>query len=89
MTFKNLVGYLSQLEATASRNRITEILADLLKEASFEEIDKICYLCLGRLAPLYAGVEFNLAEKLMVRVVSRAFSLPEEKVKQEYKRWGI
>ena len=88
MTFKNLAGYLSQLEATASRNRITEILADLLKEASFEEIDKICYLCLGRLAPLYAGVEFNLAEKLMVRVVARAFSLPEEKVKQEYKSLG-
>jgi len=88
MTFKNLAGYLSQLEATASRNRITEILADLLKEASFEEVDKICYLCLGRLAPLYAGVEFNLAEKLMVRVVSRAFSLPEEKVKQEYKKVG-
>jgi DNA ligase-1 len=88
MTFKNLAGYLSQLEATASRNRITEILADLLKEASFEEIDKICYLSLGQLAPLYAGVEFNLAEKLMVRVISRAFSIPEEKVKQEYKRMG-
>jgi len=88
MEFKNLAIYLSQLEATASRNRITEILSGLLKEASFKEIDKICYLCLGQLAPLYAGVEFNLAEKLMVRVIARAFSLSEEKVKQEYKKVG-
>jgi len=88
MKFKNLAGYLSQLEATASRNKITEILADLLKEASFGEVDKICYLCLGQLAPLYAGVEFNLAEKLMIRVISKAFEIPEEKIKKEYQRLG-
>lgn len=88
MNFKTFADYLSQLEATASRNKITEILADLLKKASSEEIDKICYLSLGQLAPLYAGIEFNLADKLMMRAISKAFAVPENKVKQEYKRVG-
>ena len=74
MNFKIFADYLSQLEATASRNKITEILADLLKKVSNEEVDKICYLSLGQLAPFYAGLEFNLAEKLMVRIISRAFN---------------
>jgi len=88
MNFKKFADYLLKLEETASRNKITEILADLLKKASKEEVDKICYLSLGQLAPFYAGLEFNLAEKLMMRVISRAFNSPEERVKQEYKKVG-
>ncbi|MBM3205438.1 ATP-dependent DNA ligase [Candidatus Shapirobacteria bacterium] len=88
MKFAILADYLAQLEATASRNQITEILSVLLKKATDKEVDKICYLCLGQLAPLYAGVEFNLAEKLMIKVLSRAFKTSEEKVKQAYKRLG-
>jgi len=88
MNFKTFADYLSQLEATASRNKITGILADLLKKASSEEIDKICYLSLGQLAPCYAGIEFNLADKLMMRAISKAFTIPEERVRQTYKRVG-
>jgi len=88
MNFKTFADYLSQLEATASRNKITEILADLLKKVSNEEIDKICYLSLGQLAPRYAGIEFNLADKLMMRVISKAFVIPEERVRRTYKRVG-
>jgi len=88
MNFKKFADYLLKLEETASRNKITEILADLLKKASKEEVDKICYLSLGQLAPFYEGIEFNLAEKLMIRVISRAFGFSEGKIKQEYKRVG-
>lgn len=88
MTFKKLATYFSQLEKTASRNRITEILAELFKEADRNEIDKVCYLALGRLAPVYAGVEFNLAEKMMLRVLSQAYDVSEEKARKEYKKMG-
>ncbi len=88
MTFKKLATYFSQLEKTSSRNQITEILADLLKKADQNEVDKICYLSLGRLAPLYAGVEFNLAEKMMLRVIAQAYGISEEKAKKEYKQIG-
>jgi len=88
MTFKKLANYFSQLEKTASRNQITQILADLLKEASKDEIDKICYLSLGRLSPLYAGIEFNLAEKMMLKIISQAYKISEEEVKRTYKDIG-
>ena len=88
MTFKKLATYFSQLEKTSSRLRITEILADLLKQADQNETDKVCYLSLGRLGPLYAGIEFNLAEKMMLRVISQAYGISEEKAKKEYKKIG-
>jgi DNA ligase-1 len=88
MKFQKLAEYFSKLEATTSRLEITAILADLLKEASAEEVAKICYLSLGQLAPLYAGVEFNLAEKLMIKVLAKAFGQKEEKIRQEFKAIG-
>jgi len=88
MKFSEFADFLAQLEETSSRLRITEILANLLKKAQSEEVDKICYLSLGRLAPFYAGIEFNLAEKLMVKVLARAFMISEEEVKKQYKKVG-
>jgi DNA ligase-1 len=88
MTFKQLASYFSQLEKTASRNQMTEILSDLLKKAEPKEVDKICYLSLGRLAPLYQGVEFNLAEKLLIRILAQAYSKKGEEVRQKFKQLG-
>ncbi|MAG59288.1 DNA ligase [Candidatus Woesebacteria bacterium] len=88
MTFAKLSGYLEKLEKTASRNQITEILADLFKKADTSEIDKICYLVLGRISPQYAGIEFNLAERMMVRAVALAYDKDPKDVTKEYKQVG-
>lgn len=88
MKFGEFSVYLSRLEETASRIKITEILADLLKAAGSSEIDKICYLSLGLLAPIYEGIEFSMAEKLMYRAISLAFEVKEEEVKKEFKKVG-
>jgi len=88
MTFKRLAGYFHKLEETSSRNEKTRILAQVLKEADEGEVDKICYLALGRLAPLYVALEFQLAEKMMVRIIAQAFGKSEEEVRREYKKVG-
>lgn len=88
MTFKELVQYFSELEKTASRNRMTEILADLLKSAQADEVDKVCYLALGRLAPLYQAIEFHLAEKMMIRVIAQVYEKEAGVVKKKYKQVG-
>ena len=82
MKFSKLAEFFSKIETTASRNEITAILAELLKESSKDEIDKICYLSLGRLAPLYEGIEFNLAEKMLIQVLSLAYDADQDKVKK-------
>ena len=78
MTFQKLAQYFKKLEETASRNQMTEILAQLIKESGTDEVDKICYFSLGQLAPLYAGIEFNLAEKMMIRVLAQAYGKDEK-----------
>src|SRR4030042_3735707 len=88
MTFQKLAKYFEKLEKTASRNEMTEILAQLLKESSGDEVDKICYFSQGQLAPPYAGVEFNLAEKMMIRVLAQAYDKSDEEIKGKYKELG-
>jgi ATP-dependent DNA ligase len=88
MQFSRLSQYFSRIEATPKRLEITAILAELLKESSPEEIDKICYLVLGQLAPLYEGVEFNLAGKMLLRVMADAYMIPGAAVEKIAKDRG-
>jgi len=88
MQFSEFAIYLEKLEKTSSRLEITKILTDLFKETDSNEIDKVVYLSLGILAPNYEGVLLNLAERMMIRVVAKAFNTPEEKVLLNYKKEG-
>lgn len=82
MQFKLLSTYFQKLERTSSRNEMTVILSELLSEASLDEIDRICYLLLGKLAPMYKSVEFNMGEKMMLRVLGVAHKVDVSDVKK-------
>ncbi len=88
MLFNKFASYLKTLEQTASRIDMTRTLAEVFARAEAEEIDKICYLALGRLAPKYEGVEFNMAEKMMLKAISQSAGQSGEKVLQKYKQLG-
>lgn len=88
MLFKELSSYLERLEKTASRIEITKILAELFKKTPSGEIDKVCYLVLGGLAPSYEGVILNIAEKMMFRVLARAYNKDISNVIEKYKKKG-
>ena len=84
MLFEELASYFQSIERTPSRNEMTEILAELFKKSAPEEIDKICYLSMGRLVPQYESLEFNIAEKLMVQIIARAYGTKPEAVEKTY-----
>src|SRR3989339_1878295 len=88
MLFKELSIFLERLEKTASRIEITKILAELFKKTPAEEIDKVCYLVLGGLAPSYEGLILNIAEKMMFRVLSKAYHKDISEVIKIYKEKG-
>lgn len=88
MSFKKLVAYFQELERISSRNEMIILLAEIFKEAEVEEIAKICYLSLGRLAPKYRGVEFNIAEKMMIQILARAYGREIEEIRRIYKEVG-
>ena len=88
MRFKELAEYLQRLEKTPSRNEMTAILSDIFKKAGKNEIDKIVYLILGELAPSYQGLILNIAEAMMLRIISHAYDADINKVKSLYKQKG-
>lgn len=88
MSFKEFCQYLNRLENTPSRNDMTEILCDLLRKLSADEIKEGVYLSLGSLRPLYDSLEFNLAGKQLVKALSRAYNQDVEKVKKLYQKLG-
>jgi len=88
MKFSQFAHYLSNLEKTSSRLEITRILAQVFKTVSVQEIDKVCYLSLGRLAPRYAGIELSMAEKMMIRAISAVLGVSSGQVTKDYKKSG-
>ncbi len=88
MIFNYFGRYLQKLEETTSRNEITAILANLFKKAQETEITHLCYLLLGSLAPKYQGLEFGLAEKMAIRIISQTTERPEKEVIKYFKKEG-
>lgn len=88
MTFSELAHYFQKLEATPSRNSMTEILAELFGRADNGEIAKICYLLQGRVAPLYEAIEFGLADKFIIRAIARAYDVAVVGVTRAFKKAG-
>jgi len=67
---------------------MTAILAQLIKESRAGEVDKICYLSLGQLAPSYQGIVFNMAEKMVIRAIARAYQQDNQEVVKLFKQKG-
>ncbi len=88
MKFALLAEYLQELERTASRNAMTEQLSQVFEEAGVDEIEAVVNLVLGRLAPLYRRVEFNVADKMVMRAIVKSVGVPIEEVVKEYKKRG-
>lgn len=88
MKFIDLAGYWERLEKTSSRLEMTEVLAELFGACETEEIAQVIYLSLGRLGPRFENEEFNVAEKMMLRVIAQAGDVELDEVRKEYKRVG-
>jgi DNA ligase-1 len=88
MLFKRLAEHWQKIEATPSRLEMTAFLADLFKESEAQEIDELVNLSLGRLRPKYEGVEFSLAEKMMLRTIAIAYQQDLTRAKTVFKEKG-
>lgn len=88
MTFKNLAEYFDKLESTSSRLALIDILSDLFKQVSQEEVDKVIYLAQGRVAPFFAPIELGMADKMVAQSVGSAFGLTKEVVLKQYATQG-
>ena len=72
MRYEVVAGAYRDLETATGRLALVERLAGLLAETPLEVLARVCYLCQGLIAPVFAGVDLGLAEKLAIRAVATA-----------------
>src|SRR3989344_1389694 len=82
MKFSDLTIYFEELEATSSRIELTNILSDLLKKLSHEEIDKVAYLLQGIVVPFYEPIEIGMADKMVDQAIASACNVSRENVQK-------
>lgn len=89
MLYDTLVEYYAKLEATSKRLEMTDILVELFKEATADEIDKIVYLTQGKIHPDWTGEpEIGMAEKMVVETISKVTGLKRSQVEDMVSEYG-
>lgn len=88
MKFETVAEYFEKVESVSSRLAMTGLLAELFKKADSDEIDKIIYLCQGKLAPEYAGLEIGIGEKFVEGAISKISGYNKAEVHRLYKKMG-
>ena len=88
MKFDEVGVVFDEISEVSSRLKITQLLADLFKDATSNEAATIAYLSLGNLNAVYVGTQFNLAEKSMINVVAKMLDVTPDTVKRNLKKEG-
>lgn len=86
--FRVLVDHFKDMEDTNKRTELTSILAHLFSSISVDEIDKVVYLTQGKLYPDYMGIELGVADKTIIKALSKYSGVSESKVIDEYRKAG-
>ena len=88
MRLRELAEGFSALEATGSRLRSVEVLAQLLRRVTEEELEPAVWLLQGQLRPSYEGVEVGVGEKLLVGILAEAYDTSEAVVTRRFRQVG-
>jgi DNA ligase-1 len=88
MKFSELAIYFDKISQVSSRLEITRILAELFKKLNPEEIEKVVYLLQGRVRPAYEGIDFGMAEKMIIKASISALNIDRIYFEKEFKKIG-
>jgi len=88
LKFSQLAEVFKSLEETSSRNDMIDILAKLIRKATEENVDKICYFVLGNIAAGYKNVKMGMGDEMVKAAIAFAADIGEDKVEKEMQRMG-
>ena len=88
MRFQDLVRVFERLEATTKRLEMFELLAELFRQTTPDEIAPIIYMSQGSLLPAFHGLELGMSEKLLTRALAQAARRTPEDVLAHFKGTG-
>lgn len=76
------------MEETTKRLEIISHLVELFKETPADVVQRVTYLMQGKVRPDFEGIEPGVAEKTLMRAISKSSGIPLRKVAEEYQRSG-
>lgn len=88
LLFKDVAEVFLEIEKRSGRLEMTDILSELFKKTSKDEIDKLIYLTQGILAPPYEDVDLGLGEQFAIRAIAASSGYPKEQVEAHYNKSG-
>lgn len=88
MDFQKLADLFEELEATASGNKMREILSAFFKKVPPDDMAMVAYLTLGRIASEYEDVVLGMAEMSVLKAISTASGIELSKVKKLMQETG-
>jgi len=88
LLYSKIVEVYDKIEATTKRLEITDHLVGLLKQTPNDLVDRVAYLTLGRLYPLFVPIEIGIAEKMAIRAIVSAFGESAGHVEESLKETG-
>ena len=88
MKFSIISDAFQQMETTTKRLELTDILVKLIQEIPEDVIAKAIYLIQGKLRPNFEGVELGIAEKFVMRAMSKSSGIPLKKIEDDYNKGG-
>src|SRR6266566_3031438 len=89
MEFAHLARTFEELERTSSRLSLIELVTQLFRSIERpEEIQQVCYLMQGRVAPFYEALEMGMAEKSVAKAIAMAFHSTQEQIEALYGKLG-
>jgi DNA ligase-1 len=87
--FARLAHTFEELERTSSRLALIELLTEPFRLVERpKEIERVCYLVQGRVAPFFEALEMGMAEKTVAKSIAIAAHTTSEEVLQRYATLG-
>jgi len=88
MRYEAVAAACGDLERATGRLEMVDRLGRLFEETPPDLLPTVVMLCLGRIAPDFAGVDIGLAERLAARAVARVADVPVERVHEAIRETG-
>ncbi|MBW2977702.1 ATP-dependent DNA ligase [Candidatus Woesearchaeota archaeon] len=88
LPFSRLTKIYEQLEVITSGNKIREILSNFFKKVPKTDIASVAYLTLGVIEAEYKKTDLGLADKMIVRALSKASNKSPEEIRELSRKTG-
>jgi DNA ligase 1 len=88
MQYKELVELYEKLDSTSKRLEKTFYISELIKKTPVGELDKIILMVQGKLFPEWDDRKIGIASKLVVKAITKATGISEDKIEDEWKKEG-